>query len=241
MVNKYAEQLPFLLNTESGNNSLLNLLPLCLNYKKKELLMNLKGRQNSDNINPSARGPFSVLIIITSAIFFGELFLMSVLHTVPEIPPLAAIFLDAVFLVFLTFPVVFLFVYKPLANHIVDLKNGEEERARLANAVEQAAETIVITDKDGTIQYVNPAFEKITGYSTKEAIGQNPCILQSGKHDEAFYREMWEALDRGEVWHCHFINKKKDGSLYEEDATISPILDMSGKIVSYVAVKRDVR
>ncbi|MEK6696896.1 MAG: PAS domain S-box protein [Candidatus Deferrimicrobiota bacterium] len=116
----------------------------------------------------------------------------------------------------------------------------EEDRNRLAMAVEQSAEAIVVTDRGGTILYVNPAFERITGYSREEAVGKNPRILHSGKHDESFYREMWGALARGEVWEGHFINRKKDGAIYEEDATISPVRDSSGEIVSFVAVKRDV-
>ncbi len=116
----------------------------------------------------------------------------------------------------------------------------EEERARLSMAVEQAGETIIITDVKGTITYVNPTFKRITGFSREEAIGQTPHILKSGKHDRAFYEDLWNTVTSGKVWTGHFINKKKNGELYEEDATISPIIDSSGKIVAYVAVMRDV-
>jgi len=126
---------------------------------------------------------------------------------------------------------------------IVDIskrKQYEEARLRLATAVEQAAEAIVVSDTQGILTYVNPAFERTTGYSSKEAIGNNPRILKSGRHDSDFYKNMWEIISSGHVWSGHFINKKKDGTLFEEEATISPIKDDSGKIVSYVAVKRDV-
>ena len=116
----------------------------------------------------------------------------------------------------------------------------EEAHRRLAAAVEQAAETIVITDVQGTILYANPAFEKITGYSRQEALGQNPRMLKSGRHDAAFYTRMWSALVHGEVWRGHMINQRKDGTLYEEDASITPIRDTAGHTVNYVAVKRDV-
>jgi PAS domain S-box-containing protein len=119
-------------------------------------------------------------------------------------------------------------------------KQAEEERARLAMAVDQAAETVVITDASGTILYANPAFEKTTGYTCAEALGQNPRILKSGRHDAEFYRQLWTVLGHGEVWTGRFINKKKDGTLYEEDASISPVRDAAGKVVNYVAVKRDV-
>ena len=123
---------------------------------------------------------------------------------------------------------------------LTERKLIEESLARLATAVEQAAETIVITDTAGTIIYANPAFEKSTGYTRAEAIGQNPRLLKSGKQDAAFYRHLWDKLNRGEVWSGHFKNKRKDGSQYEEEATISPIRDVAGKLTSYVAVKRDV-
>ena len=123
---------------------------------------------------------------------------------------------------------------------VTERQRAEQERVRLSTAVEQAAESIVITDVHGTIQYVNPAFERITGYTRQEALGQNPRILKSNKQDTAFYKGVWETLVRGDVWHGHFINRKKDGALYEEDATITPIRDAAGNIVNYVAVKRDV-
>ena len=123
---------------------------------------------------------------------------------------------------------------------IGDRRKTEESITRLATAVEQVAETIVITDIEGTILYANPAFEKTTGYTREEALGKNPRILKSDKQDAAFYRRMWAVLGRGEVWNGHFINKRKDGTLYEEDASISPVRDVAGKIVNYVAAKRDV-
>ena len=123
---------------------------------------------------------------------------------------------------------------------ITQRKALERAQRRLATAVEQAAETIVITDVQGRILYANPAFEKITGYSLQEALGLNPRVLKSGKHDATFYAEMWKTLVKGEVWRGRFINRRKDGSLYEEDASITPIRDAAAQIVSYVAVKHDV-
>ena len=130
--------------------------------------------------------------------------------------------------------------YEGFVRDITARKRAEETQHRLATAVEQAAETIVITDTSGVIVYANPAFEKITGYTLAEALGQNPRILQSGRHPAEFYQQMWAMLAAGRVWSGHIINKRKDGTLYEEDATISPVLDIAGKIVNYVAVKRDV-
>jgi PAS domain S-box-containing protein len=123
---------------------------------------------------------------------------------------------------------------------ITQRKEAEEGYMRLATAVEQAAEGILITDAAGTILYVNPAFEKTSGYSRAEVTGQNPRLLKSGRQDAAFYRHMWDVLRHGRVWCGHLVNKKKDGTLFEEEATISPIRNAAGKITNHVAVKRDV-
>jgi two-component system cell cycle sensor histidine kinase/response regulator CckA len=127
-----------------------------------------------------------------------------------------------------------------MVTDITERKRAEEARARLATAIDQAAESIVITDTAGAIQYVNPAFERITGYSQAEAIGQNPRLLKSGKQNAAFYEHLWATIAAGQVWQGRLVNRKKDGSFFTEEATISPVRDESGAIVNYVAVKRDV-
>ncbi|HER63500.1 MAG TPA: PAS domain-containing sensor histidine kinase [Desulfobacteraceae bacterium] len=114
------------------------------------------------------------------------------------------------------------------------------ERERLLSAIEQTGEMIVITDSEGTIQYVNPAFEQVTGYTRKEAIGRNPRMLKSGKQSDAFYRNLWETISGGETFIGRMINKRKDGTFFTEEATISPVRDATGRIVNYVAVKRDI-
>ncbi len=114
------------------------------------------------------------------------------------------------------------------------------EQARLAAAIQQADESVLITDTDGRIVYVNPAFEKLTGYTAREAIGKKPSILRSGRHDDAFYAALWNTITRGEVWRGHFTNRRSDGALFEERGTISPVRDSRGAIVNYVAIKRDV-
>jgi len=123
---------------------------------------------------------------------------------------------------------------------ITERKHAEEARARLATVVEQATESIVITDIQSRILYVNPAFERISGYPAAESIGRSPGMLKSGRHDAAFYHRLWEVLRRGETWTGRFINRRKDGTLFEEEASISPVRDAKGVVVNYMAVKRDV-
>jgi len=127
-----------------------------------------------------------------------------------------------------------------IINDITDRKKSEEALLRLATAVEQSAEIIMITGVKGGIQYVNPAFERITGYHRDEVIGKNPRILKSGRQGPSFYKELWETLKRGDVWSGVFQNLRKDGTLYEEEAVISPVRDGSGEVINYVAVKHDV-
>ena len=123
---------------------------------------------------------------------------------------------------------------------IVENQRAEEARKLLSTAIEQAAEGIIITDSIGIIQYVNPAEEAITGYNRDELIGRTPSIFKSDEHDEAFYWKIWETINAGNVWSGRFINKKKDGTEYHEDASISPVYDKSGNLTNFVAAKHDV-
>jgi len=116
---------------------------------------------------------------------------------------------------------------------------AEADRTRFMTAIQNATDAIVVTDTNWVILYVNSAFGYITGYTGSEAVGQKMNILRSGKHDDGFYDEINETLKQGKIWSGRIINKKKDGTLYEEDTTISPAKDPSGKIVNYVAIKRD--
>ncbi len=123
---------------------------------------------------------------------------------------------------------------------ITERKRAREERARLVTAIEQAAEAVFITDTDFIIQYANPAFERISGFTAGEIIGQHTGILKSGRHDEAFYRKIQDALTRGEVWSGRLTNKKKDGTFYEAEVTSSPVRDKSGATINYVSIHRDI-
>ena len=131
-----------------------------------------------------------------------------------------------------------------VAGHLVDVteqREAEQRRDLLAAAIEASAEAVIITDPSGVIQYVNDAFEEITGYSEEEAVGRTPALLKSGEHDDAFYRELWTTIQSGDVFSGRFTNRRADGSLYHAETTISPVRDgLTGKIVNFVALQKDV-
>jgi len=123
---------------------------------------------------------------------------------------------------------------------ITKQKRTEEESLLLATAIEHAAESVIISNKSGTIQYVNPAFEQLSGFSREEIVGQNFRIFRSDKHDKGFYKDMWEVISRGNIWSGHITNRMKDDTLREFETKISPVHNRSGDIVSFVSVNRDV-
>ncbi len=117
---------------------------------------------------------------------------------------------------------------------------SRDELRTYYRAIEQSGNSVVITDPQGGIRYVNPFFEKITGYAIHEVLGKNPNILSSGRQSKEFYRQLWRTIASGEIWQGEFLNKRKDGSLYWEYATIAPVKDEQGKITHYVAIKEDI-
>ena len=119
-------------------------------------------------------------------------------------------------------------------------KGREQELTRFKRAVESSGHAIYMTDVDGVIRYVNPAFEETTGYAASEAIGEFPSILQSGEHDDAYYETLWETIDSGDVWEEVIIDRHKDGELYYAEQTIAPVTDERGEIDRYVAVQNDI-
>jgi PAS domain S-box-containing protein len=129
---------------------------------------------------------------------------------------------------------------RSLAERNDAIRESKKQEQLLYHAIDQSHDSVVITDADGTIEYVNPAFSRITGYAGSEAIGCNPRILQSGKHPRKFYEVMWETLTRGETWKGLIINKRKNGEEYQEEATITPVFDRFGTTHHFVAMKRDV-
>ncbi len=119
-------------------------------------------------------------------------------------------------------------------------KKMEADKALLATAIDQAAETVLIHDTDGIIQYANPACERASGYTCNEALGLKICFLKNDKQDPQYNERMWDTLKQGKVWSSRVTNRKKDGSLFEENVTVSPVKNQQGEITNFVAVKSDV-
>ncbi len=126
------------------------------------------------------------------------------------------------------------------AMNLSDLKKAEAANIQMTAAIEQADEILLLTDKEGIITYVNPAFERITGYTREEAVGKHTRLLKSGKQDDVFYQKPWQTITAGRVWKGIMINRRKDGTTYTESDSISPVRDENGDIVGFVAAKKDI-
>ncbi|WP_372847143.1 PAS domain S-box protein [Pontiella sp.] len=129
-----------------------------------------------------------------------------------------------------------LWMFEDISNRM----KYENELLRLSTAINQSPETVVITDPAGNIEYANPAFEKISGFDQHSVLGKNPRILKSGRQDASFYAALWKTISTGNVWDGRLVNRRKDGALFTEEASIAPVKDSNGNITNYVAVKRDI-
>ncbi len=127
-----------------------------------------------------------------------------------------------------------------IGEDITEHEMRERENLKLRSAIEEATVSIMITDTEGKIEYVNPFFCSLTGYSRDEVIGKTPRIVKSGEHPKEFYENLWRTIKSGKVWKGEFHNRKKSGELYWERATISPVHDSEGNIINFIAIKEDI-
>lgn len=127
-----------------------------------------------------------------------------------------------------------------LQHQNAEILKEHENARRFISAIDQSSESIFFTDIKGIILYVNRSFEKSSGYTRDELLGQTPRILKSGVHSREFYKEMWSTILHGNIWRSRMINRRKDGSFYHEEANIAPVLNDQGKITSFVSVKTDI-
>jgi PAS domain S-box-containing protein len=127
-----------------------------------------------------------------------------------------------------------------LVEDVTEKQRLQRDREILSRAIDQSDDAFVMTDREGTILYVNQAFERMTGYALRDVIGRNPRLLQSGLHDRAFYETMWATILAGRPWRGDLVNRRKDGTLYTENMTITAVFDAGGNVTNFVAAKRDV-
>lgn len=123
---------------------------------------------------------------------------------------------------------------------LIERQRAESTLRKLSSAIEQTADSVFITNREGIVEFVNPAFEELTGYTKEDVIGQSGRIIKSGKHDKRFYEQLWETILSGEVFRAVFINRKKDGALYYEEKTITPLRDRQGSISHFVSAGRNI-
>ena len=131
-------------------------------------------------------------------------------------------------------------LYKKLQSELEEKAAAFEQIRKFTKGIEQSPNSIVITNSNYEIEYVNPYFTELTGYNADEVIGKNPGILKSGQTKKEIYESLWSTLDAGEVWHGEFLNMKKNGELYWESASIGPITDENGTVTHYIAIKQDI-
>lgn len=127
-----------------------------------------------------------------------------------------------------------------LKTEIAERRRAEDQLRLQFSVLQSADNGLAITGRDGVIQWVNAAFTRLTGYTATEAVGQNPRVLKSGRQSPEFFKDLWQTILSGRVWHGELVNKRKDGSLYPEEMTITPVADADGKITHFVAVKQDI-
>ena len=131
-------------------------------------------------------------------------------------------------------------LYNKLHGELEEKASAFEQLRKFTKGIEQSPNSIVITNSESEIEYVNPYFTELTGFTLEEVLGKNPSILKSGQTDGNVYAGLWEALSKGETWHGEFLNLKKNGDLYWEAASIGPITDAAGKVTHYIAIKQDI-
>jgi len=130
--------------------------------------------------------------------------------------------------------------YTGIIRDITEIKQREAENKKLFTVVEQSANTIIITGVNGEIEYTNPRFTEVSGYTAKEALGNYPRILKSGKHSKEYYTQLWKTIESGKIWKGEFQNKAKNGELFWEQATITPIKNDEGEIINYLSIREDI-
>ncbi|WP_238386932.1 two-component system sensor histidine kinase NtrB [Natrialba swarupiae] len=189
----------------------------------------------------STYSPVKMFLISLVTIFTAEVGIMFAIHYwFPNIDPVTEAFVDGTLLVLLVFPILFFTIFRPMNDAITQLQDQSHTLETFREAIEHAGHSVVITDKEGTIEYVNPAVEEVTGFEKDEVIGRNPRIWKSEEHDEQFYERMWDVILSGQTFKAEVVNTKKNGDNFVIHQTIAPIFDDEGEISRFVGIYQDV-
>lgn len=196
-------------------------------------------------INPSTPRKFIILIIV--GLFISETISMGIIALSPSLPYLKLTIIDASLLILFATPLLYYFSLRPLLRVIsereAEIIRRQEIEIQLriqTTALETAANGVIITNRQGKILWANQAFAQVTGYSVAEILGKTTKLLNSGTHDSEFYKNLWNTILSGNVWHGEMTNRRKDGSHYVDEQTITPVLNSSGEIENFIAIQQDV-
>lgn len=183
--------------------------------------------------------PFRILAISAASITLADILVYMVVKVFHPSPMVDAT-LDSLLVTGISFPMLFLFMYKPFIRVVSETKRVNVELSRLSAAIKQAVEPVIVTDPKGNIIYVNPAFETVTGYTPDESIGKHLSMLRSGEAEPEYYAAMQKALAEGNSWTGDLMAKKKDGSYYHVHVSAAPVKDDDGKVVNLAIIHLDI-
>ncbi len=191
--------------------------------------------------------PPRFIIIIIGGLFVSELISMGVIGLINSLSYVRLSILDATLMILLATPLLYYFSFRPLIKVISERETEISQRKQTeiqlriqTKALETAANGVIVTDRDGKILWANQAFARMSGYSVEELIGKSPNLFNSGMHDSDFYKHMWETILSGNVWHGEVINRRKNGELYIDEETITPVFNSFGEIENFIAIQQDV-
>jgi PAS domain S-box-containing protein len=190
-----------------------------------------------------SRGHFSyfrLFFFLVISVFLAEVAAMILISGLPPLPYGYITLIDAGIMTLLIFPFLYYLSFRPLIRHIEKRKLVEATNRQLSRIVQQTEDTVIVTNRDGIIEYVNPAFERLTGYTKEEALGKTPRLFRSDLHDKQFYHSMWSTILKGNIFQGEIANRKKDGELFYEVKTITPLRDAQGNITHFVATGKDI-
>lgn len=194
----------------------------------------------STNTSGHRSDPKQFLFLTVGATLGIETLLFYLFHSIIQLPVVLEISINGIVLIALLYPILQRLFILPLTREMELRQKAEDELRLRSTALESAENSIFITDPDGVIEWINPSFTRLTGFSGVDAIGKTPRILKSGKMNDEYYRRFWQTILAGTPMRSEVINKRKDGSLYTVDQTVTPVKNHHEKIIHYVAIHHDI-